>query len=93
MTKYDACMKADTHRANVQAHLQEGERHQVNQTPTFLIGGKLYPGALPYDSFKKILDEELAKAPAAADTAAKGGAAPAAVPATDSAKPPKAAGR
>ena len=93
MDKYDACMKADTHRAQVQAHLQEGERHQVNQTPTFLIGGKLYPGALPYDSFKKLLDEELAKTSAAADTGAKKGVAPAPAPATDSAKPPKAGAR
>jgi protein-disulfide isomerase len=105
MDKYDACMKADTHRANVQAHLQEGERHQINQTPTFLIGGKLYPGALPYDSFKKLLDDELAKTSAATDTGAKKGATPAAdtgakkgvtpaaAPATDSAKPPKAGAR
>lgn len=93
MTKYDACMKADTHRANVQAHLQEGERHQVNQTPTFLIGGKLYPGALAYDHFKKLLDDELAKAPAAADTTAKGSAVPATTPAADSAKSNKTGAR
>lgn len=93
MDKYDACMKADTHRAKVQAHLQEAERHQVNQTPTFLIGGKLYPGALPYDSFKKLIDDELAKAPAAADSSAKANAASASTPATDSAKSPKAGAR
>ena len=72
MSKYDDCMKADTHRAKVQAHLQEAERRQVNQTPTFIIGGKMIPGAIPYDTFKKLVDEELAKAPAAADTSAKG---------------------
>jgi protein-disulfide isomerase len=74
MQKYDACMEADTHRAKVQAHLQEAERQQIAQTPTFVIGGKRIPGALPYDTFKKLVDEELAKTPAAADTSATGAA-------------------
>ncbi|PYP75848.1 MAG: hypothetical protein DMD35_20405 [Gemmatimonadetes bacterium] len=87
MTKYDACMKAETHRAKIQANQQEGERRGVNSTPTFLIGGKLVPGALAYDSFKKLIDDELAKAPAAADTNAKGSSTPTTAPATDSGKP------
>jgi protein-disulfide isomerase len=79
MSKYDDCMKADTHRAKVQAHLQEAERRQVSQTPTFIIGDRMIPGALPYDTFKKLVDEELAKVPATAadtggnDSAARGG--------------------
>lgn len=91
MDTYDACMKADTHRAKVQAHLQEAERRQVNQTPTFLIGGKLYPGALPYDSFKQLIEAELAKAPATADSGAPAAAAPSS--ASDSASAAKAGGR
>jgi predicted DsbA family dithiol-disulfide isomerase len=43
----------------------------VNQTPTFVIGDKMVPGALPYDAFKKLIDDELAKLPAHADSAAK----------------------
>jgi protein-disulfide isomerase len=89
MSKYDACMDADTHRAKVQAHLQEAERQQITQTPTFVIGGKRIPGALPYDTFKKLVDEELAKVPAARDSSAKGTAAPAA----DSGTAPKAGAR
>ena len=89
MSKYDACMDAQTHRAKVQSHLQEAERRGVNQTPTFVIGGKMYPGALPYDSFKKLIDDELAKAPATSDSAAKG-ATPAAAT-KDTAKAAKAA--
>ena len=69
MSKYNDCMKADTHRAKVQSHLQEAERRGVNQTPTFIIGGKMVPGAIPYDTFKKLVDDELAKAPVASDTA------------------------
>ena len=71
MSKYDACMDAETHRAKIQASVQEAERLQVQQTPTFIIGGRKIPGAIAYDAFKKYVDEELAKVPAA-DTAAKG---------------------
>jgi len=100
MSKYDDCMKSDKHRAKVQSHLQEAERRGVNQTPTFVIGGKMVPGAIPYDTFKKLVDDELAKAPAATDTTkskilgdtAKGAAAPAAR-ATDSGKSSKAGTR
>jgi protein-disulfide isomerase len=99
MSKYDACMDAETHRAKVQSHLQEAERRGVTQTPTFVIGGKMIPGAIPYDTYKQLVDEELAKAPATApaatsggDTAAKGALTPAATPAPDSGKPSKKAG-
>jgi protein-disulfide isomerase len=69
MAKYDACMKADTHRAKIQAHLKQAEEHQIQQTPTFVIGGKKIPGALPYDAFKKYVDEAAAAAkPATAGT-------------------------
>lgn len=89
MQKYDACMDADTHRARVQAHLKEAERQQITQTPTFVIGGRRIPGAIPYDTFKKLVDEELAKVGAGADTANKGGTPPAA----DSGAAPKAGAR
>jgi predicted DsbA family dithiol-disulfide isomerase len=42
----------------------------VNSTPTFIIGNKSYPGALPYDVIKAIVDSA-AKKPAPADSAAK----------------------
>ena len=69
MSKYDDCMDKETHRAKVQSHLQEAERRQVTQTPTFIIGGLRIPGALPYDSFKKYVDDAMAKLPARADSA------------------------
>jgi protein-disulfide isomerase len=78
MNKYGACMDADTHRAKIQAHLAEAERRQVNQTPTFVIGGKMIPGAVPYDEFKKYVDEALKSAPASSAPAAGTPAPPAA---------------
>jgi protein-disulfide isomerase len=65
-------MDTEKFRANVQANLLEGERRQVNQTPTFIIGDKLYPGAMPFDEFKKIVESaSKTPAPAASDTSAK----------------------
>ena len=82
MSKYGSCMDTETHRAQIQANQQEGERRGVNSTPSFLIGGKLYPGALPFDEMNKLVQAELAKAPAAAaptgDTAKTAPLAPAA---------------
>ena len=65
MPKYDACMESETHKAKIQATLMEAERRGVNQTPTFVIGDKLVPGAIPYDTFRQLVDDELAKLPAA----------------------------
>jgi protein-disulfide isomerase len=72
MAKYNACVDSEKYRAQIQANEQEGERRGVNQTPTFMIGDKIYPGALSWDSFKKYVDEEAAKAKPAADTGKKG---------------------
>ena len=77
MTKYEACMDAETHRGQIQANEAEGERRGVSQTPSFVIGGQLYPGALSFDNFNKLVEAELAK-PRAADAAAAG--APKAAP-------------
>ncbi len=73
MTKYSSCMDADTHRAKIQAHLALAEAQQVNQTPSFVIGGKMTAGALGYDQYKKLVDEASAAAPqpAPAQPAAK----------------------
>ncbi|MEP7000657.1 MAG: thioredoxin domain-containing protein [bacterium] len=69
MTKYDACMDAETHRAQIQANEAEGERRGISQTPSFVIGGQLYPGALSFDALNKIVEAELAKPRKAASQA------------------------
>ena len=65
MTKYNACMDADTHRAKIQSHVAEAEKRNITSTPTFVFNGTVVPSALPYDAFKKYVDEA-AKAPAPA---------------------------
>lgn len=70
MTKYNACMEADTHRAKIQAHLAEAEKRKISSTPTFVFNGTVVPSALPYDAFKKYVDEAAKAAPARPDTTA-----------------------
>lgn len=70
MTKYGACMDADTHRAKIQSHLAEAEKRQIQSTPTFVFNGLVVPSALPYDTFKKYVDDAMKSAPARSDTAA-----------------------
>ena len=79
MTKYGACMDAETHRAQIAANQREGERRQVNQTPTFLFGDKLVPGAASFDTFRSYVDMALhADSVKKADSVKTAKAAPAA---------------
>ena len=39
----------------------EGERIGVNSTPTFYINGRPLVGAQPFEAFKQVIDEELAR--------------------------------
>jgi protein-disulfide isomerase len=73
MTKYGACMDAETHRPQIEATQAEAERRQVQQTPTFIFNGTVVAGALPFDKFKQYVDEAtaaLAKSPVAAPSPA-----------------------
>ena len=71
LSKYGACMDNDSHRAQIQANEQEGERRQIGQTPTFIFNGTVVPGALPYDTYKRYVDEALAKIPVVNDSTAR----------------------
>jgi protein-disulfide isomerase len=53
---WEACYDARKHQGRIMANAAEGERRKVNSTPTFFIGDKMYPGALPYDALKAIVD-------------------------------------
>ena len=47
----------------VQAQADEGARHGVNGTPGFFINGRPLSGAVPYETFVRLIDEELAARP------------------------------
>jgi protein-disulfide isomerase len=47
--------------AKIDADLEEAEKLGVAGTPAFFINGKYLSGAQPYENFKKLVDEALAK--------------------------------
>jgi len=46
----------------VKAQMAEGSSVGVNGTPAFLINGRLVSGAQPFENFKAVIDDELARA-------------------------------
>jgi protein-disulfide isomerase len=66
--QWEECYKARKYQYKIDANQAEGTRRNVNSTPSFIIGDKLFAGALSYDEFKKYVDEAVAaqgKVPAA----------------------------
>lgn len=70
---WETCYDQRKHQGRIMANVAEGERRRVSSTPTFIIGDKMYPGAVPYDFLKRVVDSAVAAAPAAPPA----GAAPA----------------
>lgn len=59
-TDVDACLKQKDLLDAVNAEAKNGQdEYGVNATPTFVMDGKAYAGAMSYDEFKKLLDEHL----------------------------------
>ena len=61
MPKFNQCLDSSTHHDIVQADLDLGEKMGVNSTPTIYINGRAVIGAQPWEVFKSIIDEELAR--------------------------------
>jgi len=57
--KFNACFDAHKYREQVDADMKEADEAGVNATPTFFINGRVVSGALPFESFKRIIDDEL----------------------------------
>jgi protein-disulfide isomerase len=68
MARYDQCMDSQKYLANIQAHRRAAERYRISSTPSFVIGGRVHPGSLTYDEFKRRVDEARAAALPAAPT-------------------------
>jgi protein-disulfide isomerase len=56
VSAYDTCMNSLKYAGRIQAASNEGVRLGVGSTPTFIIGGRLYPGIVPYDRLRAIVD-------------------------------------
>ncbi len=59
--RFDLCLASQKYAQAIQADLAEGERLGVAGTPTFFINGREIVGAQPYEAFKRVIEEELAK--------------------------------
>jgi protein-disulfide isomerase len=57
--RFNACLDSHKYKSVVDADMKEGDEAGVNATPTFFINGRVVSGALPFDSFKRIIDDEL----------------------------------
>jgi protein-disulfide isomerase len=56
VAKWEGCYDARKYQKRIGANLAEGLRLGVNQTPSFVIAGKLYAGMRSYDALKAIVD-------------------------------------
>lgn len=58
---FDACIKGGTKAGKVDADMAAGELIGMNGTPGFYINGIPLTGAVPFENFKTVIDEELAR--------------------------------
>jgi len=61
MAKFKADLDASKYKSQIEAETKEGQAIGVNGTPAVFINGRKISGAYPFETFKKIADEELAK--------------------------------
>ena len=59
--RFNACVYSHKYAAVVEADIRMGNDAGVNGTPAFFINGRMISGAQPFEAFKRIIDEELAR--------------------------------
>ena len=62
MAKYKAAMDQHLYKQQIDDDSKAGTAVGASGTPAFFINGQSLSGAQPFDSFKKVIDAELAKA-------------------------------
>ncbi|WNG37853.1 thioredoxin domain-containing protein [Archangium violaceum] len=62
MNQFKAALDSGKFRAKVEADSAAGAAVGANGTPTFFVNGREFVGAQPFDNFKKIIEEEKARA-------------------------------
>jgi protein-disulfide isomerase len=61
MTTFTDCFSNKKEAKKIDADMADGQKVNVSSTPTFFINGQIVVGALPFASFKTIIDEQLKK--------------------------------
>lgn len=57
--KFNSCLDSGSKASPVQTDLDDGTKAGVNGTPAFFINGRLISGAVPFEQFKTLIDEEI----------------------------------
>lgn len=60
--KFKECFEGKKYKKFVQDDMAYGDKLGVRSTPTFFVNGQLISGALPFDQFAEVIDEELKSA-------------------------------
>lgn len=61
LKSFTSCLKDESIAQEVDKEMQAGEGFGVRGTPAFFINGRFVEGAYPFEAFKKIIEEEIAK--------------------------------
>lgn len=59
LPNFKACMSSEASRAAVVKDVSEAKLLGINSTPTFIVNGRLVEGALGFDDFKALIEQEL----------------------------------
>ena len=61
LPKFQACLNSEQSRTAVNKDLETARLFLIESTPTFIINGKLVPGALSFADFQKLIEQELSQ--------------------------------
>jgi protein-disulfide isomerase len=59
--KFDACLAKGERKGEIDQDMADASAVGVTGTPAFFINGRMISGAQPFEKFKEIIDEELAR--------------------------------
>ena len=59
--EFDACLDSGRHSAAVRQDILEGAAVGVSGTPAFFVNGRFLSGAVPFEHFADLIDDELAR--------------------------------
>lgn len=59
VSRFHACLNSESTRLSVLKDLGEAKRLGIDSTPTFVIGGRVFRGALSFDDFKAAVEQQL----------------------------------
>jgi len=60
VSKWKSSVESHAASSSIQADMNAGSAVGANGTPTFFINGRKLVGAMPFESFKQVIDAELA---------------------------------